>query len=150
LAEVRFHHCERRRVEEALPVLLETAYEAGKRVLVRVASDDELAALNDRLWTYDDASFLAHGGPGDGDPMSQPIFLTTRAENANGAALLALMSGAETDPVDAAFAEVVLIFDGRDPDAVAEARLRWKAMKDQGHAVSYWREGEDGQWERGR
>ena len=32
------------------------------------SSEEMVAALNERLWTYDDASFLPHGAAGDGDP----------------------------------------------------------------------------------
>ena len=70
MKEVRFHHLERRRVDEALPGLLERALEEGRRVVVRVSSEEMVAALNERLWTYDDASFLPHGAAGDGDPMT--------------------------------------------------------------------------------
>ena len=78
MGEFRFHHLERRRVDQALPGLLERLYEEGTRALVRAPSDEMVAALNDRLWTYDDASFLPHGAAGDGDPMTQPIFLTAQ------------------------------------------------------------------------
>ena len=61
-------------------------------------SDEQLEALNALLWTYDEASFLPHGGPGDGDPSSQPIFLTTSAANANDAVLLMLLSGSALNP----------------------------------------------------
>ena len=80
MSEVRFHHLERRRVDEALPRILERAMEEGRRVLVRAASEEMVAALNVRLWTNDDASFLPHGGAGDGDPATQPIFLTSEAD----------------------------------------------------------------------
>ena len=71
--EVRFHHLERRRVDQALPRLLERALEEGRRVVVRASSDEMVAALNERLWTYDDASFSPHGAAGDGDATTQPI-----------------------------------------------------------------------------
>ena len=35
---------------------------------------------------------------------------------------------------------VVRSFDGRDEEAVAEARRKWKRLKDEGRALSYWRE----------
>ena len=150
MSEVRFHHCERRRVDQALPALLERAYEEGRRVVVRASSDEMAAALNDRLWTYDDASFLPHGAAGDGDPASHPIYLTARAENPNGATMLVLIGAAAADPSDKSFEEVIVLFDGRDDEALAEARREWKRLKDAGRAPSYWREGEDGGWERAR
>ncbi len=129
--------------------MLECAYDAGRRVVVRAPSEEMVAALNDRLWTYDDASFVPHGAAGDGEPESQPIFLTARAENPNNANMLVLLSGAEASAGDDAFEEVIFLFDGRDPGAVAEARACWKALRDEGRTLSYWREGDDG-WERAR
>ena len=150
MGEIRLHHLERRRVDQALPALLERTYDEGRRVVVRASSQEMVEALNDRLWTYDDASFLPHGAAGDGDPMSQPIFLTTKVENPNAATMLVLLAGAETSPDDEAFDPVVRLFDGRDEEALAEARREWKRLKDEGRALSYWREGEDGGWERAR
>ena len=150
MTEVRFHHLERRRVDQALPRLLERALEEGRRILVRAPSDEMVAALNEQLWTYDDASFLPHGAAGDGDPMDQPIFLTAELENPNAATMLVRLSGAETGGADDAFDLVVLMFDGRDETALAKAREEWRRLKDQGHAISYWREGDEGAWERAR
>jgi DNA polymerase III subunit chi len=148
--EVRFHHLERRRVDQALHELLERALEEGRRVLVRASSDEMVAALNERLWTYDDASFLPHGAAGDGDPMTQPIFLTAETENPNAATLLVRLSGAEASPADDAFELVILLFDGRDEAALAYARGEWRRLKAYGGALSYWRESDEGGWERAR
>lgn len=150
MSEVRFHHLERRRVDQALPRLLELAAQEGQRVVVRASSDEMVAALNERLWTYDDASFLPHGAAGDGDPMSQPIFLTSKAENPNAATTLVRLSGAETSPADDAFDLIVLMFDGRDEAALTEARGEWRRLKSQERAISYWRETDEGGWEKAR
>jgi DNA polymerase-3 subunit chi len=150
VTEIQFYHLEQRRVDQALPPLLERALEEGRRVLVRASSDEMVAALNERLWTYDDASFLPHGAAGDGDPMTQPIFLTSELENPNAATMLIRLSGAEGSEADDAFDLVVLMFDGRDETALAEARGEWRRLKDQGSTISYWREGDEGGWERAR
>jgi DNA polymerase III subunit chi len=150
VTEVRFHHLERRRVDQALPSLLEAALEEGRRVLVRASSDEMVAALNERLWTYDDASFLPHGAAGDGDPMTQPIFLTSGLGNPNAATMLVRLSDAETSEADDAFDVVVLVFDGRDEAALGRARSEWRRLKDEGRTISYWRESDEGAWERAR
>ena len=150
MTEVRFHHLERRRVDQALPSLLETALEDGRRVLVRASSDEMVAALNERLWTYDDASFLPHGAAGDGDPMTQPIFLTSGLGNPNAATMLVRLLDAETSEADDAFDLVVLMFDGRDEAALGQARSEWRRLKDEGRTISYWRESDEGAWERAR
>jgi DNA polymerase III subunit chi len=134
-------------MDQALPALLQQAYGEGRRVVVRAPSEEMVDALNDRLWTYDDASFLPHGAAGDGDPMSQPVSLTAKVENPNGASMLVLVAGAETSPDDTAFDWVVRLFDGRDKEATAEARREWRRLKNEGRTLSYWREGEVG-WER--
>jgi DNA polymerase III subunit chi len=150
VSEVRFHHLERRRVDEALPRILERALDDGQRVVVRASSSEMAAALNERLWTYDDASFLPHGGAGDGDPASQPIFLTSESDNPNGATVLVRLAGAEAAEADAAFDLALLLFDGRDESSLALARAEWRRLKDMGSAISYWRESDEGGWERAR
>ena len=150
MTEARFHHLERRRVDQALPRLLEQALEEGRRVVVRLSSDEMIAALNERLWTYDDASFLPHGAAGDGDPASQPIFLTSEVENPNAATMLVRLSGAEAGEADEKFDLVVLVFDGRDEAALAHARGEWRRLKHEGRTISYWRETDEGGWERAR
>jgi DNA polymerase-3 subunit chi len=148
--EVRFHHVERRRVDEALPGLLERALTEGRRVVVRASSEEMVAALNERLWTYDDAGFLPHGAAGDGDPMTQPVFLTAEAENPNAATMLIRLSSVEASRADDAFELVIVLFDGRDEAARAHARGEWRRLKDEGRALSYWRESDEGGWEQAR
>jgi DNA polymerase III subunit chi len=150
VSEVRFHHLERRRIDQALPRLLEQALEQRRRVLVRAPSDEMVAALNDQLWTYDDASFLPHGAAGDGDPMTQPIFLTSALDNPNAATMLVRLSGVEASENDDAFDIVVLMFDGRDEAALTQARGEWRRLKEQGRPISYWRESDEGGWEQAR
>ena len=150
MTEIRFYHLEQRRVDQALPTLLERALEEGQRVLVRASSEEMVAALNERLWTYDDSSFLPHGAAGDGDPMEQPIFLTSELKNPNAATMLVRLSGAETGEGDKSFDLVVLMFEGRDEAALAQARGEWRRLKDQGSTISYWRESDEGGWERAR
>ena len=152
MTEFRFHHLERRRVDQALPELLERAYAEGRRAVVQAASEEEVAALDDRLWTFDDASFLPHGSAGDGDPAEQPIFLTARRENPNRAKLLVVVSSAEApSPREAEdFEQAILLFDGRDEDALKRARADWARLKAEGCDISYWREGEEGGWRQAR
>ena len=40
------------------------------------------------------------------------------------------------------------MFDGRDEDALAEARAKWKAARAAGHAVTYWQQTDTGKWEK--
>ena len=46
------------------------------------------------------------------------------------------------------YERVIMLFDDRDHDAVAEARTRWKDWKDAGHKLSYWQQTPQGAWEK--
>jgi DNA polymerase-3 subunit chi len=131
--------------------VLEAALAEGFRVVVQASSREACDALNERLWSYRDDSFLPHGGPGDGDPATQPIFLTDADDAPNGARLRVLLAPADAPRFVGADAErVIVLFDARDEETMAAARAAWKALRDAGAAPSYWREGEEGGWVKAR
>lgn len=145
--EVWFYHLERSGAEATLPVLLEKTLAKGWRAIVRSPDTGHLDQIDQALWTWRDDSFLPHGL--DHEPLAarQPVLLTSGMDNLNEANALFLLDGAEAGPLDG-FERCILLFDGRDPEAVAAARLRYKAFKDSGSAVSYWREDPDRGWEK--
>jgi DNA polymerase-3 subunit chi len=155
MAEFRFYHLERRRLDSALPEILEGALAEDARAVVQVASTEQVEALNERLWTYSDESFLPHGAARDGEPDAQPVYLTESEDNPNGATLRVLLSGVDAKPfagtpAGRAYQRIILLFDGRDEVARAEARRQWSLVKTAGDPLSYWREGDDGGWEKAR
>jgi DNA polymerase III subunit chi len=151
MPEFRFHHLERRRIEQALPEFLEAALAEGHRVVVQTPSREWRDALNERLWTYREDSFLPHGTAGDGDAASQPIFLTETDETPNGATLRVLLGPADVERFREAECErVIVLFDSRDEAAMAEARTAWKQLTNAGASPSYWKEGDEGGWVKAR
>ena len=152
MPEFRFHHLERRRIEQALPDFLEAALAEGHRIVVQTPSREWRDALNERLWTYREDSFLPHGSASDGDPASQPIFLTETDESPNGATLRVLLGPADVERFrDAASCKrVIVLFDSRDEAAMAEARTAWKLRTGAGASPSYWNEGDEGGWVKAR
>ena len=147
MSEVLFYHLERARLESVLPDLLERTLARGLRALVKVGGAERLEALDAHLWTYQDDGFLPHGTASDKQADRQPILLTLDGKNANQAAYLFAVDGADLGDI-AAFERCVLIFDGADDAAVAEARGQWKRVKDAGCAATYWRQSESGKWEK--
>ena len=134
-----------------LPGLLERALQRGWRAVVQGASEERIAALDEYLWTYSDESFLPHGSAREGDPETQPVFLTTGFENPNGARVRFLIEGAEIAPVlerNESYDRLMLLFDGNDAEALAAARAQWADLKARGHALSYWQQSTDGRWEK--
>src|SRR5271156_3665724 len=155
MPEFRFYHLERRRLDSALPELLEGALGEGARIVVQAATTEQVDALNERLWTYSDESFLPHGAARDGEADAQPVYLTESEENPNGATLRVLLSGVDAAPfagrpAGRLYERIILLFDGSDEVARAEARRQWSLVKTAGAPLSYWREGDDGGWEKAR
>ena len=153
MSEVLFYHLDRQPLERVLPGLLEKCLERGWRTVVQFGSEERMDAIDAHLWTYRDDAFLAHGAAGagnrDGSDFArlQPIWLTTEDENPNGARFLFLTDGAVSEKVGE-FERVFELFDGRNDDAVAAARGRWKDYKDAGHTLAYWRQTDAGGWEK--
>ena len=142
-----FYHLQRQRLEQVLPGLLEKCLARHWRVVVQTGSEERCAALDTHLWTYRDDAFLPHGTERDGDAASQPIYLTTGEGNPNAANVRIIVDAA--DPGDlSGYTRAVYLFEGDDGDAVAEARRRWRQLRDAGHDVTYWQQNERGRWEK--
>ncbi len=90
----------------------------------------------------------------EGRPEAQPILLTLDDARPNDAAYLFLVDSAAFPSVEALqsppLERVILMFDGRDPDAVDAARAQWKALKGSAHVLTYWQQTEGGRWEKAR
>ncbi len=109
----------------------------GLRVVVMASSGERVDYLDQLLWTYDDASFLAHGTAKEGNAARQPVWLTASDENPNKATVLFLTDGMESAKLSE-YERCCDLFDGNDPVAVEAARARWRAGKAAGHALTYW------------
>lgn len=145
MSEVLFYHLERQSLEALLANLLEKTLERGWRAVVEAPSRERIEALDAHLWTYRDDSFLPHGLDDGPHADSQPILLTTGEGAANAAEVRFIIDGAEPRQLEA-HQRAVLIFDGRDDEAVALARRRWKELKASSHALTYWQQEEQGRW----
>lgn len=145
--EVWFYHLERSSLDQVLPELLEKTLQKGWKALVRTREPERLEHLDGWLWSWRDDSFLPHGLADEPLAARQPVLLTTRADNLNQAEALFLIDGAEAGDLSP-YQRCILLFDGRDEEALAQARGRWKDFKAAGLPVSYWRQGETRGWEK--
>ena len=145
--EVNFYHLTKASLEDALPRLLAKTLQAGERAVVMLGSPERVDALNTHLWTFDPNGFLPHGSAKDGDAARQPVWLTHLDENPNGANFLFVADRAKSEKMDG-YKRCFELFDGRDEEAVADTRERWKAYKAAGHTVVYWQQAASGGWEK--
>ena len=137
MPEVAFYHLTLP-LERTLPRLLERALEQGRRVAIR-GDAARLKALDEMLWTYDDASFLPHAREGE-FAEQQPVLLTEgEGAPANGADVLIVF---ET-PVPAFEGRVIYMFDAAN---IAAGRAAWRELE--GVERTYWQQDERGRWEK--
>ena len=85
-----------------------------------------------------------------GDMDTNPVWLTQEPfdrEDKRDVLFLVDGAGAEINALES-LTRCVMIFDGRDDDAVQSARAFWKEGAGKGMDVTYWRQGERGRWEK--
>ena len=145
--EIWFYQLERSTLDQVLPELLDRTLQRGWRARVRVADADQRREIDEQLWTWREDSFLAHGMADDDHAGRQPILLTADSENLNRSQALFIVDRSDMT-LKEEFERCFIIFDGRDEAALATARARWKALKDQGANLAYWKQSEAGRWER--
>jgi len=147
MTEIAFYHLESSSLEQALPKLLEKTLQAGKRALVLSGSEARVEWLNGQLWTHDADDWLPHGSIKDGSPEQQPVWLSTEDVNPNGSQFLFLTDGVSSSHIEQ-YERCFELFDGHDQSMVKAARSRWKTYQDEGHQLTYWKQSEQGRWEK--
>jgi len=144
--EIWFYHLERSSLDQVLPELLDRTLQRGWKALVRVADPHRLEDIDERLWTWRDESFLAHGRADEPHAARQPILLTPTGENLNGAQALFIVDESElgvTEGYDRCF----IIFDGRNEASLQGARERWRVLKAEAANLAYWKQTDEG-WQK--
>lgn len=144
MSEVLFYHLEAQPLERALPALIEKTVERGWRAVIETSSAERAGAIDSMLWTYRDDSFLPHAMAGADTDAEQPVLIATNTDNGNGATVRFFVDRAVPRPNEG-YERIVYLFSGHDPDAVAEARIAWKAMQE-GNTLTYWQQNGDGRW----
>lgn len=142
--DVSFYQLLKTPLEKALPRLVDKIYQSGYRVLIVCENQERVAALNTVLWTFFPGAFIPHGY--EGDPMQQPVWLTTELKNENNANLVIITNGIYVDA--AHFEKCLDIFDGNDEISLTKARSRYASYKEENFKMAFWRQNEAGSWEK--
>ena len=143
--QVAFYHLTATPIDRALPQIAEKVLANGGRLLVVAESARQRQALDRLLWTYSPESFLPHSEAGGADDAAQPVLLSGSTVAANAARNIALVDGIWRD----AALEFDRAFHFFDAERIAEARTAWKALADRdGVTRNYWKQNDDGRWEK--
>ena len=146
MAEILFYHLTRSTLEDALPQLLLKTLERGWRAVLQAVTLERIEALDEHLWTFRDESFLPHARAGGAHDAEQPLLLTIADDNPNEATVRFFVEGAVPEGSLEGYERCVVMFDGEDDAQLTAARAAWKALKGDGHAVTYWQQGTDRRW----
>jgi DNA polymerase-3 subunit chi len=144
MTDVLFYHLEQRPLESVLPALVEKSLERGWRAVIECGNAERAGVVDGVLWTFRDDSFIPHGLSGQDTDADQPVLITTGQDNANGANVRFFVDRAVPKSAEG-YERIVYLFSGHDPDAVSEARLAWKALRD-GNTLTYWQQDAEGRW----
>lgn len=161
MADIAFYHLVASTQDDALPILLNKTLAAGKKAVV-MCNPKGMQNLSSVVWSYGETlserggggdgegSWLAHGlaGKDDDDAALCPIWFSgDTGQNLNNAEYGFFLDG--HDPASAqTFERVFILFNGLDDSAVTVARDQWRALKEQGHELSYWAQDDGGAWQK--
>jgi len=143
--EISFYHLTLQPLNVALPKLLSKVREADMKAVIKVPSASHMDDIDQILWTFDKASFLAHDTEKSKFPEQQPVYITTNDDNPASASVLVLTDGATCEMLDG-YKRVLEMFDGNNPTSVEEARARWSGYKEKGYDLTYWQQTDTGGW----
>lgn len=147
MTDIRFYHLQKQNLDQALPLILEKAYSAGYKSVVRMESTSEIKRMSKHLWVYKQQAFLPHGSKKDGLAEDQPIWITDQNENPNSANTLILTQGQIAEDIES-YDLCCEMLDGHSEEQISSARSRWKEYQEAGHEVTYWHQNENGGWEK--
>ncbi|WP_174298669.1 DNA polymerase III subunit chi [Sphingomonas bacterium] len=146
---VDFYHLTTRPLDRVLPQIAARVLAEGGRLLIVAGDETQRTGLDRLLWTYSPDSFLPHGLAGSGDEATQPVLIAGEVTAGNGARHVALVDGRWRDEVTDGASAFDRAFHFFDEEHIEAARLAWKALGARdGIERSYWRQKEEGGWEK--
>ena len=121
--KIDFWQLSRDPAEKVVALIAQRVLDAGDRLLVVSADDEQRGSISRALWKAGPESFLANGEAGAKGAASQPILLSSETEAANGASHVIYADGTFRDA--AGFDRAFLLFDD---NTVQAARDVWRAL----------------------
>jgi DNA polymerase-3 subunit chi len=143
--QVDFYHLTRAPLERVLPTIAQKVVDGGGRLLIVAEEPAARTRLDQLLWSFSPESFLPHAQAGVSDDAAQPVLIAGTVEAGNGARNVALADGMWRD----AALEFDRAFHFFGEDHIAEARAAWRGLADKDGVVrNYWKQDENGRWEK--
>ena len=147
LQNIDFYQLLGGQLDELATQLVEKCRAAGKNVIIYNAPSSS-QSQSEHLWTIRDLSFLAHGIDTDEGQEFAPIWISSDvSQNQIKAEFAILKDGMVPEDLDQ-FERILVIFDGRDEQALATARQQWKDWSSiYQDKCRYFAKTEEGRWQ---
>ena len=134
MTQIKFYHNAPDRLMAACSITAK-AVRQGHRVLVHAPDEAVAQRFDSMLWTAQPLSFVPHVAADSPLAARTPVVIASRLDNPPHTDVLVNLSD---DPVPEAFTRfemLVEIVSTQDSDR-QQARQRWQAFKEQGHAIT--------------
>ena len=135
---VLFARQERPEKARLLCSLVEDCFRERERILVFLQDEQQAMAMDRFLWTWDKGAFLPHAyNSGAVECVDEPIVITCKEENPNGASVLIMGIPCSIDFIGR-FDLAIDLAEVYDETLLQESRQRFKHYRDNGfHPAMY-------------
>ena len=147
LQSIDFYQLLGGQLDELASQLVEKCRAAGKRVVIYNAPSSS-QSQSEQLWTIRDLSFLAHGIDTDEGQEFAPIWISSDVSQNQIKAEFAILKDGMVPSDLEQFERILVIFDGRDEQALLVARAQWKDFSSSYQdKCRYFAKTEEGRWQ---
>lgn len=147
MTQIIFYNTAPLQVENTLFNLIEKSIENGYKSLLLFNDKDKCSAIDEKLWTYKQNSFLPHLSEDEkiSDEIDIPIYLSTKNENPYKAELLFSIDGFLPDNINN-FERVIIIVDVNNKILLEEYKKYYHDINDDFEDIVFYKSDDNGKW----
>ncbi len=147
MTQIIFYNTAPLQVENTLFNLIEKSIENGYKSLLLFNDKDKCSAIDEKLWTYKQNSFLPHSSENEkiSDEIDIPIYLSTKNENPYKAELLFSIDGFLPDNINN-FERVIIIVDVNNKILLEEYKKYYLDINDDFEDIVFYKSDDNGKW----
>ena len=147
MTQIIFYNTAPLQVENTLFNLIEKSIENGYKSLLLFNDKNKCSAIDEKLWTYKQNSFLPHLTEDEkiSDEIDIPIYLSTKNENPYKAELLFSIDGFLPNNINN-FERVIIIVDVNDKILLEEYKKYYLDINEDFEDIVFYKSNDNGKW----
>ena len=147
MTQIIFYSSAPLRVENTLFTLIEKSLEKGFKSLLLFLDKENCSAIDEKLWTYKQNSFLPHLSECEeiSNEIDIPIYLTTKNENPYEAELLFSIDGSIPDNINN-LERLIIIIDANDKILLEKYKKYYLDINKKFEDIVFYKSDDDGKW----